>query len=397
MIQVIDKIKCCGCTACYNICPKKCITMKPDFEGFLYPEVDKDACIHCGACERVCPVNQPPQVEKIPRDSAVIRCKDIDILRDSSSGGIFTPLANYVLERKGIVCGATYDNQFNIIHKCIDNTVSVEEFAKYRGSKYVQSLLGDTFQLIKEYILAGRLVCFIGTPCQVGGLKKFLGKEYDNLITVDLVCHGTPSPKVWRKYLDYQIKKYKSDILSLSFRNKTFGYHSGTMRISFKNGKTYLGSARVDFMLKAFFKGISSRPSCYECAFKHIERCSDLTVYDCWHPEKLIAGLKDDDKGYTNVIIQSEKGKRILNGLNERVYVYSVDTRGAVASDGIMVMNSAKKHPSREKYFSELQNSNIDVVTAHCLKIRNKDKLIEKLKYIAYKIGILNFIKKYLK
>lgn len=150
----------------------------------------------------------------------------------------------------------------------------------------MQSDLGDCFSEIKKHLMQETKVCFIGTPCQVYGLKSYLRKEYDNLVTVDLVCHGTPSPKLWKKYLDEQKDKYHSEIDDIVFRNKTYGYHSGTMRIRFKNQFVYYGSARVDPMLKSFFAEISSRPSCYQCHFKSVERCSDFTIYDCWHLNK---------------------------------------------------------------------------------------------------------------
>ena len=171
----------------------------------------------------------------------------------------------------------------------------------------MQSDLTDCFATIKRYLEQGTTVCFVGTTCQVYGLKKFLRKKYETLVTVDLVCHGTPSPKLWDKYLEYQKNNYHSEIEDISFRNKTYGYHSGTMRIQFKNGKTYYGSARVDPMLRSFFKEISSRPSCYQCYFKNLERCSDFTIYDCWHADQLVVGLADDDKDYTDCTIQERR------------------------------------------------------------------------------------------
>ena len=162
-------------------------------------------------------------------------------------------------------------------------------------------------------------------------------KKYETLVTVDLVCHGTPSPKLWDKYLEYQKNNYHSEIEDISFRNKTYGYHSGTMRIQFKNGKTYYGSARVDPMLRSFFKEISSRPSCYQCYFKNLERCSDFTIYDCWHADQLVVGLADDDKGYTNLIVQSKKGEQVLEKIKQDFDIYPVDTERAIALDGIML------------------------------------------------------------
>lgn len=264
--------------------------------------------------------------------------------------------------------------------------------AQLRGSKYVQSELGNTFTEVKRYLEQGMMVCFIGTTCQNYGLKSFLRKEYENLIMVDLVCHGTPSPKLWDKYLKYQKNKYRSEIREIIFRNKTYGYHSGTMHIRFDNGKVYHGSARVDLMLKSFFKEIASRPSCYQCQFKSLERCSDFTIYDCWHASDLVAGLVDDDKGYTNLIVQSAHGAGIWEKIQDCYESYPADTERAVQLDGIMVRNSAKPHPKREAYYVDIDKEALDVHINRYIPITRKDFLIERSKKIIYRLGIYRFL-----
>ena len=201
MIVVKNKADCCGCTACYSVCPKKTISMQQDQEGFLYPFVEISKCIDCKLCDSACPIENKIDSKMFDRKAYVLRAKDVEIVSTSTSGGFVTPL-------------------------------------------------GDCFSEIKKHLMQETKVCFIGTPCQVYGLKSYLRKEYDNLVTVDLVCHGTPSPKLWKKYLDEQKDKYHSEIDDIVFRNKTYGYHSGTMRIRFKNQFVYYGSARVDPMLR---------------------------------------------------------------------------------------------------------------------------------------------------
>ena len=392
MISIQNKTDCCGCTACANICPKNCITMAPDEEGFLYPEVNKDVCINCGLCERVCPVIKLPKVDAGERKSYAIRSKNSDVLRNSTSGGFFTPLANYVLNKGGIVCAATYNDEWMVVHEFLTKKDEVA-ISKYRGSKYVQSYLGDCFSRTKEYLSQGKFVCFIGTTCQVNGLKKYIGDD-KNLVTVDLVGHGTPSPKLWEKYINYQQEKYNSQITSVSFRNKTYGYHSGTMKIEFVNGKIYYGSARVDYMLKSFFREISSRPICYQCPFKQVERCSDLTIYDCWHFSDLVKGEKDDDKGYTNVIVQSEKGAGILKALEDRLGIYQVDTQKAIELDGVMVTKAAVPHPKRKDYYKDLDKETLPHHIQKFIPVSKRDILIEKSKLILYKTGILKVLRK---
>ena len=191
MIEITDKVKCCGCTACFNICPKKCISMQPDKEVFLYPIVDKKQCVNCGLCEKVCPILNYKTIEKKIPAAYVIRTKNQNDLMQSTSGGFSTPLAQWFFSKGGSVWTASYDDNWNVVHR--EFTKDDVEFSKTRGSKYVQSYLGDTYTKIQDELKKGRWVCFIGTTCQVYGLKAFLKKDYENLITVDLVCHGTPS------------------------------------------------------------------------------------------------------------------------------------------------------------------------------------------------------------
>lgn len=257
----------------------------------------------------------------------------------------------------------------------------------------MQSNLADCFSEIKKQLMQETIVCFIGTPCQVYGLKSYLRKEYDNLVTVDLVCHGTPSPKLWKEYLDEQKEKYHSEIDDVVFRNKTYGYHSGTMCIRFKNQFTYYGSARVDPMLKSFFAEISSRPSCYKCHFKSVERCSDFTIYDCWHASDLVEGLVDDDKGFTNVIVQSLKGEKILEKIADSYELYVTNLQKAIELDGTMICNSAVPHPRRDECYLNLDNENLRTHVEKFIPIKFKDYLIEKSKRILYCIGVYKFLR----
>lgn len=393
MIQITDKTKCSGCTACQHSCPVKCIKMKEDFEGFIYPNVEKSKCIECGICEKICPIlSDTKQVENHNIVTYALRTKNDNDLMESTSGGFTTPFAKWIFSQNGVVYAATYDDEFNVVHKEFDKYD--EEFIVSRGSKYVQSHIGNSFVNIKTRLESGLLVAFIGTPCQVAGLMKFLRKSYENLITVDLVCHGTPSPKLWRKYLKYQKIKYSSDISKINFRKKTYGYHSGTMSIEFKNGKEYTGSARVDYMLKSFFKEISSRPACYECSFKSLERESDFTIYDCWHMGELVSNVKDDDKGYTNVIVRTDKAKMVLNSIKKFYHVYEVDTEKAIKLDGSMIRKSAIAHPQRDQYYIDLDNTTLPKHIDKYIKVSSVDYFIEKCKVIIYSCGLIDIFRK---
>lgn len=397
MICIDDNKKsmCCGCTACASICPKGAIKMEADFEGFLYPKVDKDKCINCGLCDKICPILNKNKIKDTKYQKAYsLQCKDKKILKTSTSGGFFTPLAEYIINNDGVVYGVGFDDDLMICHK---EAETIDEIQEFRGSKYVQSYLGDIFKKVKKRLENNRLVLFSGTPCQVEGLKSFLRKEYDNLITIDLICHGTPSPKLWKEYVQYQENKYNSKIKNVAFRNKTYGYHSGTMKLEFENGKKYYGSARVDYMLKSFFSEISSRPSCYDCKFKTRNHISDITIYDCWSIEKLNKDIKDNDLGYTNIIVNSVKGNDILNKIKNKFDIHSVNIDEQIKYDGVMVENSAIPNINRAKFYKGLNEDGIEKNSQKYVKVTKKDYLIENTKAILYKTKILNILKKKLK
>lgn len=395
MLYQNEKEKCVGCTACASVCPVKAIVMKPDEEGFLYPNVDEECCIHCGQCEKVCPVMNPAKKPEGKRRTFLVRTKDADILKQSTSGGFATPLAQWVLKNGGSVCAAAYDEEFRVVHRLF--TGENADISSIRGSKYVQSDLGSSFQIVQSLLKDEKTVLFVGTPCQVAGLKGFLKKEYEKLITVDLVCHGVPSPKLWEKYRQYQQERFGAPIQSVSFRNKTYGYHSGTMKMTFANGKEYYASGRVDGMLKAFYSDVSSRPSCYACPMKGLERCSDFTIMEGWHASVLVPGLKDDDRGYTSVVVQSVKGLKALERLQDVYDCYEVDTQKAVELDGIMVENCAKSHPKRHDFYKELDKEPFPVHIQKFVPIRRKDYLLEGAKKYVYRIGVYRKVKKILK
>lgn len=314
MINITDKHKCCGCTACVSACPKNCISMSADREGFLYPVVDSVKCIDCGLCEKVCPVLRPVTNEPAPLVYAAIN-NDEAVRMHSSSGGIFTLIAEYVLARDGVVFGACFDSDWNVIH---DYTETKEGLARFRGSKYVQSNVGNSFTQVKTFLDSGREVLFSGTPCQVAGLKNYLRKPYSNLLTVDLVCHGVPSPEVWRKYLQETIRKaygiknnkaavnpgdYISDI---SFRAKDKGWIKYNIKIIFRDGKVEIMPFYENPYMNVFLSDLSLRPSCYACPAKLHNMQSDITLADFWGGNRINPDI-DDDKGCGLILIHSKE------------------------------------------------------------------------------------------
>lgn len=344
-----NKSECCGCTACQQICPPQCITMHPDEEGFLYPKINESRCVHCKKCEAVCPIHNP-LLPKGKTEVYVGYANNQEIRRASSSGGIFSLAAEYVLKRNGVVFGAAFDDAFGVHHICIETE---EELCKLRGSKYVQSSLEDTYAQAKKCLLRGRWVLFSGTACQIAGLKKYLGKEYDYLLTIDVLCHGVPSPKVWKLYLEDQERKHNARITSISFRDKKLGWKLFSMKIQFENGREYSLPFTKDPFMNMFLSNIDLRPSCYDCRFKAFPRSSDMTIGDCWGIEHHLPEL-DDDQGTSVILVHTEKGQEVLNELQNDLMLQKAEL-DQVLPPSADSRKSVAVHPMRDKYWADLQ------------------------------------------
>lgn len=392
MITIKNKKDCCGCAACYSICPKNCIEMKADEEGFLYPDINKDICINCGLCEKVCPIiNRTPE-KKTKQEGYLVQIKDEKIRAESTSGGAFTAIAKYVLDRKGVVFGVQYDKDLNVVHSYVENEADLK---LYRNSKYVQSKIGDTFKQAKKFLDEGRWVCFSGTPCQIEGLKKYLKKDYTNLITVDIVCHAVPSPLIWQKYLEVQREKYGNDIKNILFRDKKYyGYKYSQMTIcNSKDEDLYHAGVESDIMLRAFFSDICDRPSCYECAFKKRYRVSDFTIWDCFITG-LIAKDFDDDKGTTRVLIQSQKAKDIFNEIKSEFKYKSIEA-DLLTKNVHEMFYSVRMNRIRYGFMKDAVNLNAKKLFNKYLKNTWKVKLKKILREIAILTNLYKILKKY--
>ena len=313
MIEIKDKKDCCGCSACQQICPKGCISMQPDDEGFLYPVVDINACIDCGMCEKVCPeLNRNIKTKPLATYAAIN--PDLHVRMKSSSGGIFSMLAEETIEGGGVVYGAAFDRDWSVRHIKVSSS---EELALLRGSKYLQSKLGDTFKDVRTELNSGRRVLFSGTPCQTSGLKKFLRKDYTNLTTVDFVCHGVPSPAVWHSYLKESSKNQITAITDISFRDKKNGWESFELSIESKKGNSkaiYSETFNRNPYMQAFLANLTLRPSCYDCPVKGCSSGSDITLGDFWGIEHVDLSV-DDDMGVSLVMVNTSKGNELIQRL----------------------------------------------------------------------------------
>lgn len=323
MIQITNKRDCCGCWACVQRCPKQCISMREDEEGFLYPKIDISLCINCGLCEKVCPVLNLG-ISLSPLKVYVAKSLDEQMRKDSSSGGIFTLLAESIISRGGVVFGARFNENWDVIH---DYTETIQGLADFRGSKYLQSQIGNTFSKVEQFLKQGRCVLFSGTPCQVAGLKRFLRIPYDNLFLVDFICHGVPSPRIWKQYLseammsilDKKVSDGKTQIEKISFRDKSMGWKRFSFSLVFSClGKSYLIKEPSDKneYLKGFLANLYLRPSCYHCETKGWSSGSDITIADAWGINSYMPDF-DDDKGCSLVSILSPNGLKYFNSLCE--------------------------------------------------------------------------------
>lgn len=310
MISINDKKDCCGCSACVQTCPKHCIKLAEDPEGFLYPSVDNNVCVKCGKCESVCPMLHSNEAQ-VPLATYAATNPDEYVRSQSSSGGVFSLFAEYVIRQGGVVFGAAFNEDWEVVHSY---TESIEGLAKFRGSKYVQSRIGTSYEEAARLLKAGRMVLFSGTPCQIAGLKGYLQKDYKNLLAIDCVCHGVPSPEIFKEYISGESNG--KSISGINFRDKVTGWknYSVTLNFSGKDAKTASREHGDDRFMQGFLGNLYLRPSCYSCHFRECRSGSDITIGDFWGIDKIRPEL-DDDKGLSLVIANNKQSDDLLRAL----------------------------------------------------------------------------------
>lgn len=345
MLDTTDKKNCCGCAACANACPKNCISMVADEEGFLYPSIGNDKCINCGLCEKVCPIiNCEKDVAK-QQKAYLVRIKDEIKCKESTSGGAFTAIAESIIANGGVVFGAAFDDSFVVRHTYAEKA---DELHKFRNSKYVQSSIGESFKQVRAFLKQGRPVLFSGTPCQVEGLYHFFNGKPENLILVDTVCRAVPSPMIWEKYKDYRNPYNHHFLIKAAFRSKaTYGYQYSQMQLEYSDGTNLHYGVESDPYLRAFFSGCSIRPACESCAFKKQYRVSDLTIWDCFDSYRMSKKF-DDNKGVTRILAHTDKGKKIIAGLCNAM-VEEIDVN--IAVKGVHELINSTNTNSKRKAF----------------------------------------------
>lgn len=351
-------LKCSGCTACFAICPKDAITMQADLEGFKYPVIDKNKCIDCGLCYNVCLLDKMCGNLEGDKTSFACSAKDENFAKQSSSGGVFAILANMYIKEQAVIYGAAFDDDWNVCHIRADKK---DELKRLYTSKYVQSDMGNTFRDVKFDLDNGKKVLFAGTPCQVAGLRSYLQKDYLNLLTVDFICHGVPSPLVWQQYVDTLKKKLNSKITEISFRDKKDGWKSYNFKLITANGDVFYEKHGDNTYMKGFLKDLYLRPSCYDCKFKTLQRASDITLADFWGIEKIIPEI-NVEKGVSLCWASSEKGDTILDKALKQTIYEQVDLNEAIKHNPSAI-TSVKRHKNRNKFFEDISKSDIDIIS----------------------------------
>lgn len=382
---------CCGCGACAKVCPKGCIEMKPDKTGFLYPEIDMSQCVNCGRCTRACMGVEPVKENTEVLATYGIQHKDKETLMESTSGGAFSALAEYVITQGGVVFGGELGD-FKVFQSVAEDICTV---AKFRGSKYVQSDTRNTFKEAEDYLKQGVTVLYSGTPCQIQGLKKYLGKEYDNLYTVDVICHAAPSPMLFDKYIELQSKRY-GKISNFKFRDKSFGYDNSVLSFDYTDSKGrkrhYAKGSESDEWMRLFLSNDANRESCKDCIAQTGIYQSDITIADLFNVSALAPEM-DNNKGCTRLLVQSKKGEQLLDAIKDRVNCKEVDLGNKKKVRG--ASSGGKK--STDVYWDDANNMSAEAFFNKYYGQTMKIKIKRAVRLVAYRTGLYSVMKKTVK
>lgn len=387
-VMKLIKEKCYGCTACANSCKKNAIKMIPDEEGFLYPQIDDLLCTECGLCSEICPLQTEftGSPNNFTTNAYAVRNKNRVVLEQSTSGGAFTAISDYILMNSGVIFGVAFNEHFKVVHTRAE---TFTERDTLRGVKYVQSDLKTTFKDIKSKLIDKTPILFVGTPCQVDGLKTFLKDSItDNLLTVDIICHGVPSPLIWEKYVDFVQDKFDK-IQEYSFRYKPLGWRGSNVHIKFKNGKILENTPLCKTYSNLYFKGFITRPSCDSCKYTNLNRVGDITIGDFWGIEKCSPTL-DDNNGVSFVLVNTKKGEGIFDKIKEYICYEKCDINNCIQPN---LKEPTKPSPLRKQFWQDYHNKGFSYCIKKFTDYGLTYKITALLKRINNKIVIL--IKKF--
>ena len=378
MINITNKVDCCGCNACGDVCAKNAISFVTDSEGFWYPQVNRDLCVDCGLCDKVCPIqNKANHISRFdePQTFAAYT-KDEAIRLDSTSGGIHSMLAMKMYEKNAYIGGAVY-NADNTVSQIVDDNPA--RLPEIRSSKYLQSNAEGVYKEVKKLLKDGKNVLFCGTPCQIHALYNVVGKDWDNLYTCDFICRGVNSPKVFLKYMEMLERQFGAKATEIKFKNKKWGWHNFSLRVNFENGKEYCKDRYHDLFFIGYLQaGNFTRPSCYECQFKGFPQKADITLADFWGIEKIDATM-DQDKGTSLVMVNSEKGRELFDSIKDRIEWRQFTMDDAREGNPAMEGSLHSARPNREAFFADLDKLPFEKVAAKHFPLPSMKKKIRRL------------------
>lgn len=381
MIHIHDKEKCCGCKACADVCPKNAISFKTDIEGFWYPEINQELCVNCGACNKTCPIENIGMLKKNDLDQPecyAAEHKNLEVVFDSTSGGLFSALADVMYRKDGYVGGAVFNENFSV-RQFISN--KKEDLTKLRSSKYLQSDSEGFYKEVKKLCIAGENILVCGTPCQMAALRAYLGKDYENLIIVDFICRGVNSPKIWRKYLDSFEERYGSPVVYAKAKSKEYGWRNLTQKVTLANGKSYFETFQKSLWTQGYLStNAYCRPSCYDCQFKGFPRMSDITLADFWGIENYNKAL-EKNLGTSLVMVNSKKGQKYFEEIKARINLNPMAFETILPRNPALVTPLGAPKVNRKEFF-EYADSHTFTELANKYIVKNKKTIKQLIKKI---------------
>lgn len=385
MIKLSNKANCCGCEVCVNICPQKCIKMIEDSEGFRYLEIDYNKCIDCGLCEKRCPFIKEAKKDYIKSlEFYAGYNKDNDILKQSSSGGIFWLLAQNIILKNGIVYGVTQNDTYDV---CFQRATKIEQCINFRGSKYLQAKINGIYKMVKEDLENKSVVLFSGTPCQIAGLYNYLNKKYDNLYTCDVVCHGVPSNKVYNKFIKYIEDKNKKKVKNIKWRDKVCGWGPNRITIYFDDNSSITTTSKNNMFQNGFLNNLYLRPSCYECKYAKLPRIGDISLADFWGYEGNLKQI-NNNKGISAIIISSDNGKKLFNEIKDNIEYHEV-TEEFLTTRSRHSYKPPIKNNRRDEFFKDINKKNFyRLAKKYKMKNSKTNEVIAKIKRKIKKKGL---------